>query len=238
MSSCAEAGRHYTTQPNPATGKWARTGSMSTAREGRDATLLPGGDALVTAGVEGASGLFAERYNPATGQWTAASGGLAACSINTACRINSSATLLGDGDVLVAGGITGQNSHSGSTAAAILYDPAANAWTSTGSLNTARDFQTANLLANGQVLIAGGTHFANHVPTFLNNAELYNPLAAGFCGCATWSWRVRWGTRRSRDQCCAGDRPVRAPITTSPSPASAMIGPITAQIIWPFIPPD
>ena len=160
---------------NPATGTWARTGSMSTAREGQDATLLPGGDALVTAGVEGASGLFAERYNPAAGQWSAATGGLAACSIITACRIHSSATLLGDGEVLVAGGITGQNSHSGSTATVILYDPAANAWTSTGSMNTARDLQTSNLLANGQVLVAGGTHFANHVPTFLASAELYTP---------------------------------------------------------------
>jgi hypothetical protein len=49
-------------------------GSMSTPREGHDATLLPNGDVLVTAGVETA-GVFSELYNPATGQWSAAAGG-------------------------------------------------------------------------------------------------------------------------------------------------------------------
>ena len=160
---------------NPATGTWTPTGSMEVAREGQVATRLPGGDVLVTAGVEAASGPFAELYNPATGQWSAASGGLAACATTTACRIGSSATLLGDGDVLVAGGIVGLNSHSGSTAASMLYDPATNGWTTTGSLNTAREDQTANLLANGQVLIAGGINFLNHKATFLSSAELYTP---------------------------------------------------------------
>ena len=32
------------------------------------------------------------------------------------------------------------------------------------SLNTARDDQTANLLANGQVLIAGGVNFVARLP--------------------------------------------------------------------------
>jgi hypothetical protein len=41
------------------------------------------------------------------------------------------------------------------------------------SLNTARDDQTANLLANGQVLIAGGVNFLTHKFTELANAELY-----------------------------------------------------------------
>jgi hypothetical protein len=130
---------------------------------------------LVTAGIQAASGPFAEQYNPATGQWSAAAGGLAACATTTACRIGSSATLLGDGDVLVAGGIVGLNSHSGSTATAMLYDPAVNAWTATGSVNTAREDQTANLLPDGQALIAGGINFLDHQVTFLTSAELYTP---------------------------------------------------------------
>lgn len=94
---------------NPATGRWALTGSMSTAREGQGATLLPDGDVLVTAGLGGISGLFSELYHPATGRWSAASGGLNACTSVSECRTNSRATLLGDGQVLVAGGLTGLN---------------------------------------------------------------------------------------------------------------------------------
>jgi hypothetical protein len=52
---------------NPVTGKWAATGSMSVARAEGNATLLPGGDVLATAGVEAADGPFAELYDPATG---------------------------------------------------------------------------------------------------------------------------------------------------------------------------
>jgi hypothetical protein len=160
---------------NPATGTRTATGSMSVARDSQDATLLPGGDVLVTAGVEALNGLFAELYTPATGTWTVASGGLAACTAIRACRLGSSATLLGNGNVLVAGGLVGLNSNPASTASAILYNPAANAWSTTGSLNTAREDQTATLLANGQVLLASGVNFVAHTFTQLASAELYTP---------------------------------------------------------------
>jgi N-acetylneuraminic acid mutarotase len=159
---------------NPATGKWAATGSMSTPREGHDATLLPNGDVLVTAGVETA-GVFSELYNPATGQWSTATGGLQACGTATECRFGSSAALLGTGKVLVTGGLAGTNSNPGTTNAAILYNPATNSWTTTGSMTTAREGQTADLLASGQVLVAGGETFAKHVATPLSSAELYTP---------------------------------------------------------------
>ena len=38
-----------------------------------------------------------------------------------------------------------------------------------------RDTQTATLLNNGQVLIAGGTTFHNHHVTEAGSAELYMP---------------------------------------------------------------
>src|ERR1700693_2348133 len=41
-----------------------------------------------------------------------------------------------------------------------------------GSMNPDREFHTANLLNNGQVLIAGGSYFAS--------AELYNPTTGMF----------------------------------------------------------
>jgi Kelch motif len=162
---------------NPATGKWARTGAMSAARQGENATLLPDGDVLATAGIGGAAGPFAESYDPATGQWSPAIGGSLplTCIAAQDCRLDSTATLLGDGDVLVAGGLLGTTSNGGSSASALLYNPAAGTWTATGSLNTGRIDQTASLLQDGQVLVAGGETFGGHKRTLLASAELYTP---------------------------------------------------------------
>jgi hypothetical protein len=147
---------------------------MAVPRSGQQATLLTGGKVLVTAGIE-VSGPFAELYDPATGTWSAAAGGLTPCLASMYCRYNSTATLLGNGQVLVAGGLSGVASNPASTAAALLYNPAANTWTSTGSMTTAREDQTADLLPNGNVLVAGGLRFASHKSTGLASTELYTP---------------------------------------------------------------
>ncbi len=52
-----------------------------------------------------------------------------------------------------------------------LYDPATGLFTQTGSLNTARYSDTATLLNNGMVLIAGGLGSSD----YLASAELYRP---------------------------------------------------------------
>src|SRR6202035_2907920 len=46
-----------------------------------------------------------------------------------------------------------------------------NTWTPTGSMTTARSGHTATLLANGEVLVAGGGNATGS----LTSAELYNP---------------------------------------------------------------
>lgn len=56
-----------------------------------------------------------------------------------------------------------------------LYNPSTSTWSTTGSLNTARENQTATLLSSGKVLVAGGVDFASHSPTDLASAELYTP---------------------------------------------------------------
>jgi N-acetylneuraminic acid mutarotase len=159
---------------NPATGKFTATGSMDTGRMDSNAVLLQDGDALVTSGIA-AGGPFAEVYHPATGQWSDAIGGLAVCTAVRECRFYSSETLLPTGNVLVAGGTQGLASTPSTTASAMLYNPATNAWTATGSMNGDRDMQTATLLPDGQVLVAGGTTFHTHRATVLATAELYTP---------------------------------------------------------------
>jgi hypothetical protein len=72
------------------------------------------------------------------------------------------------GRVLVAGG--GRYS-----AGAELYDPATGRWTSTGSLRTRRLNHSATLLADGTVLVAGGSNSSRR----LRSAELYDPPAGG-----------------------------------------------------------
>ena len=58
----------------------------------------------------------------------------------------------------------------------MLYHPATNTWTNTGSMTTGRENQTATLLPDGQVLMAGGTLFDHpHAAIFLASSELYTP---------------------------------------------------------------
>ncbi len=85
-----------------------------------------------------------------------------------AARDQHTATLLSNGQVLVAGGQNGTIF----IASAELYNPATGSWTTTGSLHTPRIEHTATLLPNGQVLVAGGLD-SNY--NYLASAELYTP---------------------------------------------------------------
>src|SRR5262245_58157037 len=90
----------------------------------------------------------------------------------TVARFRHTATLLSNGQVLVAGE---EGSSCESLADAELYDPASGTWSATGSLIVPTFGHTATLLASGKVLVAGG--FNNNA---LNGAELYDPATGAW----------------------------------------------------------
>jgi hypothetical protein len=151
---------------DPRTGTWTATGAMVTPRMQFAAVRLLNGRVLVVGGAEVslAGGVLAsaELYDPDTGTWTATG------SLGTA-RFNITATLLPDGEVLVAGGnIVTADESTPAVASAELYDPGTGSWTAAGSMGTARgglEGNTATLLGTGKVLVVGGDA----------TAELYDP---------------------------------------------------------------
>jgi hypothetical protein len=102
-------------------------------------------------------------------------------------RTDHTASLLNDGSVLIAGGnvpctptLCGTVLNAFATAE--LYDPAANVFSPTGSMTTARFQHTATVLPSGLVVIAGGqtVDAANtqYVPTA--SIEIYDPVTRTF----------------------------------------------------------
>ena len=152
-----------------AAGSFALTGSLNTARYGHTATLLPNGDVLVAGGL-GVNGSYAplasaEIYNQATGKWTVTS----SMSVG---RMAFTATLLPNGEVLVAGGSTYAAS---CFATAELYNPSTGQWKPTGSMAQPRCLHVATLLTSGDVLVAGGVESDFGLQRTVATAELYNP---------------------------------------------------------------
>lgn len=160
------------------------TNSMSSVREEATATLLPNGEVLIAGGGTGLTTgptNSADLYDPATGKFTASANSM------TTGRVAATATLLPDGDVLIAGGGTG----SGPTISADLYNPATDTFTPTAnSMITARESATATLLLDGEVLIAGGYN-ASLGPT--SGAELYDPVNQTFTATANSMSTGRFG---------------------------------------------
>jgi hypothetical protein len=165
---------------DPATETFASAGTMTWPRESHTATLLPNGQILIAGGANSLGPTAsAEIYDPAAG--TSRSTG--AMSV---ARFSHLAVALADGKVLVVGGITGA-SNEVAVASAELYDPATGEFSPTGNMTASRYADTATLLPNGPVLVAGGGGDG----TYLASAELFDPRARTFA--ATGGMTVpRW----------------------------------------------
>ena len=161
-------------------GQWAMTGSMHDPRLQFTMTLLPSGQVLAVGGCRTSDCSVilagAELYNPRTGTWTVTG------SMHTP-RVFHTATLLPDGQVLVAGGAS-NNSDTGITNTTEIYNPRTGRWTMTSAMGDVRARHTATLLANGEVLVAGGAQgtSGNDSGSPTASAELYDPRTS------TWSW--------------------------------------------------
>lgn len=171
---------------DPATGKWASTGSLETARYRHSATLLSSGKVLVVGGLRRdlnqpptALG-SAELYDPTTGKW-------AKVRSLAVARVGHTATLLESGKVLVAGGGRADT-------ATEIYDPATDRWADTTPIPTARSEHSATLLKSGRVLVVGGEQprVASDTGNIFAASVVYDPATA------EWSMASRSGGRRAR----------------------------------------
>lgn len=131
---------------DPATDQFQRTGDMSSPRHKHAVALLPDGRVLVLGGANERDqrGRYrsTEIYDPKTGKFT---GGPSMQWPRF--KIPDAATELPSGAVLVAGGASRLE----------LYDPGSNSFVTVhGELDDTREFATASLLPDGEVLILGG----------------------------------------------------------------------------------
>jgi len=158
---------------NRTAGSIVTTGQMIAARFDHAAVLLPTGRVLLVGGIErnGVTQPNAELFDPATGRFTATGRPQAQHGWGV------TATLLRDGEVLIAGGSTGCDSPC-YTASAELYNPTTGTFAPTGKLTIPRAEARAVLLGTGDVLLVGGAAATENNPTV--TAELYHPSTGMF----------------------------------------------------------
>jgi len=134
---------------NPWTRLWTLTMEMLRQRFGHTATPLNNGKILVAGGYAAYDGnmpaSIAEEYDPVADRWIDAG--------QTEGRYWHTATELADGRVLVAGGANAWGYWQSSSE---IFNPDTGAWTFGGYMSDVHANHVAELLPNGNVLVAGG----------------------------------------------------------------------------------
>ena len=167
---------------DPLADRFEPTGSLTTARSGHTAVPLKDGRVLIVGG-EGRGTTFlasAEVYDPRTGTFTPTGSMMVPRSSHTA-------NLLPDGRVLVCGGHQGRQAGIQIYASAELYDPTTGRFRPTGSMTRIRHKHDASSLADGQVLIVGGTDARDDQGAY-SSAEVYQSARETFAPVGEMSW--------------------------------------------------
>ncbi len=156
-------------QASERNGTVARAATLSTPRSAHTATLLADGRVLLIGGMVSVRGdevptATTELYDPTTGATTL--GGRMSVA-----RAGHTATLLGNGDMLVTGG----GDEKGSLASCELYRAGTGDFIPVGAMGVPRERHTATLLPDGRVLVTGGT-----VARPDDMADLYDPATRAF----------------------------------------------------------
>lgn len=145
-------------------------------RDFAQANVLPDGTVLITGGFNDALASLdiAEIYDPKTDRFTLARGRM------DYARELFQATTLADGRVLLTGGLDLWIGHTTNTAE--IYDPATGQFALTeGSMADDRFGHAACRLADGQVLVVGGTSWTiGHADKVLASAEIFDPATGRF----------------------------------------------------------
>lgn len=158
---------------DPATGKSVAGPAMAGPRNAPTVVSLADGRILIAGGYDGRDvRADAEIFDPATGRMTSA-GPLAAA------RSGATGTLLADGRVLVAGGGRPDREPRRALASAELFDPATGRFTSAGTMAKERYKHGAVRLANGDVLIVGGSDIRDYGGK-LRSVERFDVAAGRF----------------------------------------------------------
>ncbi len=175
---------------DPVAGSFSSTGSLAQVRASATATRLHDGRVLFAGGYNcaaaGQDGMWAsaELYDPTTGTFSP-TGSMAAP------RSQHTATLLADGRVLIAGGLSGPTAATGEIrlagyrtaavdaflATAEIYDPATGTFSKTDSMSTPHRGHTATLLQDGRVLVVGN---GGETSTAGKVADVYDPATGTF----------------------------------------------------------
>ena len=159
-STCDPYGNCYSLNSaeiyDPGSGTFSSAGNMQAERDGHTMTLLADGRVLIAGG---------ESCIPGGGS----GGGPSSRNLGEPFLGGAHLTYASFTPVTKPVSCTVQ-------ASAEIYDPQSGTFSLTGSLNTARYNAAATTLANGQILVVGGSGEYNP----LNSAELYNPSTGSF----------------------------------------------------------
>jgi hypothetical protein len=169
---------------DPVAKTFTPTGALSITRYQHTATLLQNGQVLITGGQGGTGAVTAstnaqstlEIYDPAGGGFTPVT------SLLKKPRYQHGASLLGDGTVLITGGSSTATTLVTAEIFALSGGPATATTTlTTNNLATGRFQHTSTVLADGRVLLVGGTGTGGAAGIYPQlTAEIYDPIAGTF----------------------------------------------------------